>query len=87
MTQKVGCLVSIRKGYKKWPRIIFLNVTRASIKLALVAQLVEVQVDRLAVVLSFLRDWADNDLSWTEPERPLAAKMLDQNGHEALHRT
>ena len=42
-------------------------------------------INFVAIVLSLLRHWADNDLPRREPERPLAAQVLSQDGEEALN--
>ena len=44
----------------------------------------EVEIDTVTVVGSLLRDWKHNDLSWGDPEWPLAAEMLDEDGEESL---
>ena len=40
----------------------------------------------VAIILSLLGHWADDNLPRREPERPLAAQVLSQNGEEALDR-
>jgi len=64
---------------------LLVDLTLGSVKDALVAEFVEVQVDTLTVVESLFRNGAHDNLTRRKPERPLASQMLDQDGGESLH--
>lgn len=46
---------------------------------------VKIKIYTLAIVKVFLRNWANDTLSWREEEWPLSPKMLNKNSHESLH--
>ena len=54
------------------------------IEFAFVAQFVKVEVDGLAVVVGFLRDRANDDLSRRKPEWPLSSQVLAEDRSETL---
>ena len=63
---------------------LFVDATLGLIQFALVAQLVKVEVDGLAVVVGLFRDGADDDLSRREPEGPLSSQVLAEDRSETF---
>ena len=54
------------------------------IQFAFVAKFVKIEVDGLAVVVGFLRDRANDDLSRRKPEWPLSSQVLAEDRSETL---
>ena len=44
----------------------------------------QVKVDLFAILCGLLTNWAQDDLSWREPEGPLSSQMLRQNCRKAF---
>ena len=65
---------------------LLLDVALGAVQFSLEAELVQVEVNRLAVVLGLLADGAHDDLSGREPEWPLTSQMLRQDCCESLDR-